>query len=240
MVEAGKIDLSKKLAKALGELAEGILTQKELYGMIPFQTEASSYIYTKYRQYRDEIENDLRNRIIEEEVDYVKYEFLDALVGVDKSFAELYPQHMETKKVFSNWVKEKEGFNLNSFITREPKTLGKNIPVNNTMKNSIRERFPEFSYESSAVPGLISFSKVFSENNKIYLVVDKGTKRQFLSFSVGLENPKVYFDIANFFGDVQSKYKYQSLEDLKLEINKALDLLGAFLPHFEKVILEVM
>lgn len=240
MFQVKKSKLNKKLAEALGRLAEGILTKQVPYKEIPVQPEATSYIYMKFLQYNDEIDEDLRNRIIEEEVAYAKYEFMDNLVGVDKSFAELYPQHMETKKAFSKWVKNKEGFYINGFFSATSQTLNKKIPVNNIIKNCIQESNPDFSYAKNAFPGLISFSKAFLENNKIYIVVDKGTKRNFLSFFVGLENPKACFDIANFFGDVQSKYKYQSLEEIETKIKKALDLLGVLLPHFEKALSEVI
>jgi len=97
----------------------------------------------------------------------------------------------------------------------------------------MRERKPEFSYDKAeAEPGVIPFSMPWLVDNKVYIIADKGTKREFLDFSFGVEYPKFYCDIANFFAGGQSWYDYETEEDLLRGVNKALDLIDILLPHF--------
>ena len=92
---------------------------------------------------------------------------------------------------------------------------------------------------NKGLQGLITFSKRMGNDNSFYLLVDKGTKRFFLDFFVGINTPRIIIDIAYFFNGSQSMYRYHSLESLKCSINKAIDLLERILPTFENEIKKI-
>ena len=53
-----------------------------------------------------------------------------------------------------------------------------------------------------------------------------------MTFDIGIEKPKFFLDIANLFSRSQSRYWYNSSEELIKQVHKALDLIDLIMPHF--------
>lgn len=231
-MDADEKTIKTELAEELGNLSEAILRREKPFDSLKVQPEVMHYYYIKYLQYYNELEIKLRKKILLSLVDYAKWELRDILIGTSLRFDSLYPQHMDTERLFENWLKEREGPRAKTILCSGP--LTKVAKVNQIVKRIMNERNPQYSYvRGFDVSGMTMFSKPLFNKNKIYLAVDRGTKRDFLNFLIGLEKPKFLLDIACFFSKSQSQYKYSSSDEVEFVVKKGLDLVQIILPHFE-------
>ncbi len=68
--------------------------------------------------------------------------------------------------------------------------------------------------------------------NKSYISFDRGDYgTEFINFDIGVHEPQLFFDIADFYGG-GSMYKYNSPEEVVSVTNKALDEIEIILPYF--------
>lgn len=233
--------LKNKIAETLCELAELIIRRSPPFNRIPLQPEVTSSLLIKYYKYYNEIDESLKGEYILAEIALAKYLIQNTLVGVKESFATKYPEHMKAREAFDNWIIQREGPPEPVYIDRTLQIFTEKVKVNQIIKQIFNERKPDFSYDKSAVyPGIIPFSKPWLKDNKVYIIADKGTKRQFLDFHIGIAKPEFFIDIANFFGRAQSWYNYNTVEELIQGINKALDIIDLLLPHFLERIKKVL
>jgi hypothetical protein len=222
--------LRTRLARSLGDMAEGIIKREPPFDEIPFQDEATDKLFKKYLEYFDELETPFRQSILSMFIDSARESFkMGARVDEIGSFNSRHPQHVETGDQFVSWIKNREGH-----IETVNLSLGPTPPIKVTavIKRVMQERLQEFKFEKGVMPGAIAFSKPILTDNKVYVLVDKGTQRQFIDFMIGLKWPESYFDIAEFFCRGQSWYGYNSEEELIAGVSKAMDLVEALLPHF--------
>lgn len=224
-----------ELVETLGILSEKLIRREPPFDTLPLQHEIIPYFYEKYLEYFDEIEIDLRSKILERLVDYAKWQIRSMLIRGIPSFNSLYPDHVDTGSAFKQWIRHREEHNVS--IPRNIAQLDVNFKMSRVIKHVMKQRMPLFEYDKSVyIPGTVPFSKVFLSNNKIFIIADIGTKRQFVDFMIGLDSPRLFIDIANFFGKAQSVYEYSSEQEATIAVNKALDMIEVLLPYFaEKV-----
>ena len=139
-------NIRRKLAEALGSLGESIIRRDSPFDSMPLQPEVVPYYYQKYVQYLDDIEEPLKTRILQKEIDHVRWLLESDIVGFRAPFIELYPQHVETDKVFSEWISSKESPRP---VVREgpPSSIEEKIRVAQIIKGIVKSRRPEFSHD---------------------------------------------------------------------------------------------
>ena len=224
-----------KIADILGAMAEKVLKREPPFENIPVHPEACSEIYLRYLDCYNLMDNSLKRKVLKAEIDKAKFFFLKRLVGVNESFANAYPEHMETKKEFWVWSEKKIETKPSSshFVGADIKKLPKN-QITKIVKEVVLRKFPEFSHSKSKFfPGTITFKRNWNDRN-LFILVDKGTKRKFLDFFIGLDKPLISVDIATFFSSAQSKYYYFSHTDLERSVEKACALIAFIMPNLER------
>jgi hypothetical protein len=225
-------EIRTRIAEEMGRLSEAILRREHPFDTLSAQSEVMPHLYIKYLQYYNDLEEGFRRSIFTSLVDQAKWQFHDVLLGTPQRFNSLYPQHVSTQKLFGIWIDQREG--PQGPIILHARSLPEGTKVNQIVKRVLKKRKPEFSYEKSfGVPGLIVFSKRLDTDNRVYLAVDRGTMRRSLSFLLGLAKPRLLLDVASFFSNSQSWYRYTSAEEVESSVNKALDLIEKLLPYFE-------
>ena len=161
-------ELRYRIAETLGELAEEILRRKAPFDKLPLQEEVAGSLYMKYCEYYDEIDEVLKEKFIGLEVECSKYLIRDSLIGEKEAFVSKYPEYMETRKLFKDWIAQREGPQGPVYIEQE--LITEKIKVNQTIKQIMKERKPDFTYDKGEVyPGYISFSNPWSGDNKVYM-----------------------------------------------------------------------
>lgn len=219
------------LAQSLGDLAESIIRRDPPYGDIPIQQEVMGFTYKKYLQYYDEIDISLRQRILDMLIATARWKIKSMLIKDSYRFDFIYPEHVEIARRFEEWITNKEGQTPNIIVSL-PKSIPKSINLNIIIKRIMTLRMPLFNYDKSLCnPGQVCFSTSLL-NNKVGIIVDKGIKRYFIDLMFCIHWPRSYFDIASFFAGSQSRFKYNSSEDLIAALNKALDLVDVLFPTF--------
>jgi hypothetical protein len=216
------------LALTLGDLAESVIMRVPPFDRLPLQKEVVSYHYEKYLQYVDEIDTQLRTRVLAMLVEHARWDIQERLGPGKDSFNSIYPQHVETKHAFVYWILQKEG--PRPHIPLMVIYPMEKINVSATIREIMKKRMPEFKYDRRL--GSASFSIPISGNNKIFIDADRGTWRRFINCALCIHWPRSYFDIAVFFSNAQSKYEYNNEGELVTGVNKALDVIEVLLPHF--------
>lgn len=228
--------IKELLVERLSELSESIILRKEPYESIEYYPQVTSYLTIKYLDYKDELDDDLRKKIISRDIDFAKYLIRTSIMGFrGRPFTEQYPEHKNTAAKFEDWIRKKEGYKNSVAYSRLKRETGKK--VDKIIRNLTLERRTEFSYDKAFHgTGLIPFSSTLTKNNKILMVFDKGSKRSFFDLFIGLEGPEFRCDIANFFGRSQSNFYYSNDEEVKKQVNIALDIIDILLPDFVEVV----
>lgn len=229
-------DAKIHLARELGKMAEQILRKEPPFSNFPIHLEAANHLYLKLLEYSNEIEDSFRQKILEFIIDGAKWFFLDGLVPTQSTFDEQYPQHIETELLFRDWLKQKEE---NDSPYKSSYAPIHKIEVPKIIKSVVQQRLPEYSFEKTkSRTSVLYFSKSWVLKNKIYIIIDKGSARDFLDFSVGVSTPYLeginiyHTTIAGFFGGIQCVYSYDSSDEVMRVVNKAIDLAVAVMPHF--------
>lgn len=234
-MDSSEKEMLLSMAENIGDLVESILRRQPPFDQIPFHPEVS-YRYRKYYQYEPDLDQSFRKKVLEHEVAWARFNVRDRLVPYTQRFLDKHPEYKEVRNDFAAWVKSRESDAIADHTSLSNECLKKAI-VNQTVKQVVKHRKPEFTPDNKAF-GSLGFSKPWSFGNRLYLIVDTGTWRRSLSFSIGLHSPRFCFDIADFFGGVQSHYSqgYLSVEQVKEGVNRALDLIELVQPHFEKAV----
>ncbi|WP_136805852.1 hypothetical protein [Desulfosediminicola flagellatus] len=222
--------LRKEISINLGCLIEGILTRNAKYSNTPIHEEASRNFYL-YCKYESQIPSDLKSRYLKSLIAYGKFFCERKLLGHSGlPFDKRYPENAETRNEYYQWLDS----NLKHLFYKGgtvESSLKKN-EINKCVKTVIKNRNQDCKLDNKAF-GSIGYSKVVGEN-KIYIIADTGSWRSSISIMIGFEQPKFCIDVSTFFASHQSHYcnGYNSVDDIELSMNKALDLVQSLVPHF--------
>lgn len=230
-MEADEQTIRRDLAYTLSAMAESVMKREPPFDRLPLQPEVAPYLYRKYLQYFDELEVSLRERVFASQIEYARWD-IQLKLGLEKRpFNDLHPQHVDTDKDFMEWILKKEG-------PLPPAPPSRGIPMG---KFNMREiivktvlgRIPELKPDRALrEPSNAVFSIPILDKNKIFLIADKGTWRKFIGIKFCIYYPRAYFDIATFFSNSQSHYKYSCEDDVVKGMNKALDIIEILFPQF--------
>jgi|GEM_PF-3022758 len=219
------------LTRTLGDLAESIIRRVPPFDRVEFQPEVLSNLHGKYIEYSDEIESSMKQRILLMLIDSARWEIKNTIIGGSKSFESIYPEHLETEKIFKEWIIEKECKQIKSTDISVYATA-KGIKINRIIRKVVKERFPDFKYgKIKNMPEIMPFAMSIFDGNRVYLVVDKDIRRKCLEFMIGINYPRFYFNPSILFSNTQSAYKYNTEKEANDAVNKALDVIDVILPH---------
>jgi hypothetical protein len=225
-----------RLARELGNMAESILRREAPFENFPIHLEAANFLYLKLLEYSDEINALLKQKVLEYVIDEAKWYFLDSLIPIKSTFDEQYPQHIQTEILFRKWLKQKE----RDFSPYKPSYVPmQNIDIIKIIKKVMQQRMPEYYLDAErSRSSVFFFSKSWISNQKVFLIIDMGSARDFLDFLVGVSTPylkdiEIYHTtVASFYGGIQCVYSYDSSIAAERSVNKAIDLVKAIIPMF--------
>lgn len=240
-MDKAEIKVRRLLAERIGDLAEVMIMNEPPFENLPLYTQVVSYFYSKYLQYKDELSETLKNRILSEEIDYAKH-LINMSFGVKKgpAFNKKYPLHAKTLEEFEKWIGRKEAHKNNYLDIDEPDGVI-NFNVNQQIKSIMEELKPGFSATKHFdAPGVLAFSKYYNTDNAIIILFDIGSGRDFFSVMIGFKRPEAYFDVANLFACEQSVFEFNSREELTSEIDLAVKYIDMIIPTIEQIAKEIL
>ncbi len=230
-------DLKIQVADVIGNISEAILRREPPFDDLPIHEEVYSKTQLKFLHYYNDIEEKDRHDFLNCLIDLSRYTINDLILRNQKPFEKKHPGHKEIWKKLIAWSKTKNNDFTTKYSTQNIEKIESKELVE-TIKQVVCNRMHDFKYlpVKKGFPGLITFAKKWKDDNNFYILIDKGKKRFFLDFFIGIKIPKIIIDIACFFNGSQSIYRYHSKESLISTTNNAMDLVEQILPEFEKEI----
>jgi hypothetical protein len=195
-------ELKIKIAENLSDLSEQILKHQPPFNAFPIQDAVFSPLYLKYLQYFDELDKPLKENLINELSQLAKLSIHQALHLIERR------KSKDTKSIdeFQSWITMKEG----AYDPSKNFLAGSVIKATVLIKKYMQEKQAGFRYDrkQSATYGFPIYYKPCLDNNKIYIGLDRGTWRSFISVYIGMESPSFFMDIGELFNRSQSWYEY--------------------------------
>lgn len=229
----------KKIVNILSEMAVLIIKREPPFNQLPIYEEVCSNQYLYYLRYSDEIGSTLKKKVLKAEIDRAQFQIKKKIIGVDISFANKFPQHMETRNEFWEWINKKL-MGTNAAGQAMMGQINPGIDIRKELKKNVELKMPLFQLKkNSKYRGYICFEKEFLDT-KILMIADKGKKRSFVSYFLGLEQPNFLIDVALLFSGVQSTFWYSSKEDVIQGIDRAINLLSFIMPYFESALIDAL
>lgn len=225
-------NFTTQLLEKLCNVAELIIRRQKPFESVPYYPQVTPYLRFKYEEYKDELEDGLKQRIIKRDIDFSRYLIRTALFGFKgQSFFKRYPEHKKTAQYFEKWIEDKKNQNPNDNFNSEDSSQNEKVELSKIIKNEISKRKKDFSFDKTIRgAGLIAFSKKILDKNKFFIVFDKGTQRDFFDVFIGLKSPRVNLDIASFFGLSQSVFDCRTEIEAQKHINVAIDIIDILVP----------
>lgn len=234
-----KIEVRTELANSLSDLAESIIKQKAPFEKGVWPCEICSEWYNKvFIKYAKHFTDEEKTKYLELRIESLKHFIRMELRLEEDTFNEKYPEKEEfIKKInkhltkLSNEERRRNGHEI--IVSDRPK-----IKDGSIIKEILKKRYPAFQFDKKESTGLEPvFSKDFAKGFKIFLEIHKATpKRSWFYFDIRVSKEAdlfFRFDLCEFW-DSKFSYKYETEEELKIGMDKALGILDVLLPHFEE------
>lgn len=224
-----------QIANELMQLATSMLKKEEIFSKIPVCLQYMAYNYKIYLDSYEKLDSIKKVEILDAIISRAHYYIKSSLKVSRQTLPEMFPEQYKTIKEFQTWINENSLFFSNPIVEKKEK-----IPVNKLIKEIIKKRLPEFEKSKKLIgPHELSFAKSISDNNKVFVLFDKGTYRDFISIYFGVENPEFTLDIATFYSQPQSHFYCRNEDECIKELNVAIDYIQLIIPHFIKAIKNV-
>lgn len=223
-------EIRSEIAGALGELSQKIVRRQPPFDLVPLQEEAMAKFYIPFVALEGEMDVASRRDVLRAHMLLTQYLLRDRLLLQEPSFAVQYPLELEIIKRFFEWSLSKR------HEQPEKRKFGPPQEIAPIVKAIMQEELPDYAYSRNAsAHGWLVFEKdMFGNRGRV--IVDRGTRRSFLSFMLGAAWPEFEVDIAVFFGGSQSFYDYDGTVDANLEVRKGVSLVKLLLPSFMEAV----
>lgn len=227
-------EIKERLFKEISALSERILRQESPVDQWPILPEVTPYYLRKYLQYKDRLDNSVKEQIFEAQVISARHMIKSSIFGFGQvpAFNDLYPSYMKTLDDFRLWIKKVESAE-EKIIVYKPSEKGLKVSV--IIKSLMSRDFSDYQYDKSLSNGSATAFTKDCGLYKLLIMFDRGTIRQFIDVFIGV-HPFFQMDIVYLLGAGQSCFEYHNEETLKESTQKAIDYLKFIWPHYEKAI----
>lgn len=212
--------------KICGQI-EKVLRQEGSFSNLNLPDDLYSYLYRCFLASSERIDSQLKERFFKCLVLRAKYLINSDIVGEEMAFTEQFPECLKVEDEYISKI-DRLGIKITDLLWPDKAKINTRIITIEYFKSNR----PEFIYDKSmSKHGLMFFARE-SKNNSIFIMVDIGTKRDFLSLGIGQKKPLFCIDLGNFFALPQSKLQAENKEILVEKLNRSLALADEIFPYF--------